>query len=69
MAVSVVDHSFPQTKSARLFPDKAHMGRSGVRVRVIVSRVVFWAFFEVALLMTLDPHVGHTKLPYFYALS
>ena len=69
MAVSVVDHSFPQTKSARLFPDKAHMGRSGVRVRVIVSRVVFWAFFEIALLTTLGPHVGHTKLPYFYALS
>ena len=39
------------------------MGRSGVRVRVTVSKVVFWAFFEISLLITLEPHVGHTKFP------
>ena len=45
------------------------MGRSGVRVRVIVSKAVFWAFFEISLLVTLEPHAGHTKFPDFYTLS
>ena len=35
----------------------------------LVSKVVFWAFFEISLLITLEPHVGHTKYPDFYTLS
>ena len=35
----------------------------------LVSKVVFWAFFEISLLITLEPHVGHTKFPDFYTLS
>ena len=27
----------------------------------LVSKVVFWAFFEISLLITLEPHVGHTN--------
>ena len=34
-----------------------------------MSKVVFWAFFEISLLITLEPHVGHTKFPDFYTLS
>ena len=47
------------------------MGRGGGGVKVIelVSKVEFWAFFEISLLITLEPHVGHTKLPDFCALS
>ena len=42
----------------------------GVRVWLeLVSKVVFWAFFEISLLRTLEPHVGHTKFPDFYTLS
>ena len=29
-------------------------------------KVVFWAFFEISLLVTLEPQVGHTKFPDFY---
>ena len=35
----------------------------------LVSKVVFWAFFEISLLVALEPHVGHTKFPDFYTLS
>ena len=35
----------------------------------LVSKVVFWAFFDIYLLITLEPHVGHTKFPDFYTLS
>ena len=35
-------------------------------VSKLVSEVVFWAFFEISLLITLEPHVGHTKFPDFY---
>ena len=44
------------------------MGRGGVGVRVrvrIVSKGVLWAFFEISLLITLEPHVGHTKFSDF----
>ena len=30
---------------------------------------MFWAFFEMSLLRTLEPHVGHTNFPDFYTLS
>ena len=35
----------------------------------LVSKVVFWSFFEVSLLITLEPHVGHTKVTDFSTLS
>ena len=62
----------PKTKVFDFFPGSVDMGRVGVRVRVIglglelVSRAVFWAFFEISLVITLEPHVGHTKFPHFY---
>ena len=28
-----------------------------------MSKVAFWAGFELSLLITLEPHVGHTKFP------
>ena len=40
------------------------MGSVGVTVVELVSKVVlFWAFFEISLVVTLEPHVGHTKSP------
>ena len=35
----------------------------------LVSKVVLWAFFEISILIALEPHVGHTKFPDFYTLS
>ena len=37
----------------------------------LVSKVVvvFWAFVEISLLITLEPHLGHTKFPDFYTSS
>ena len=35
-------------------------GGVGVRVELLLSKVVFWA---------LEPHVAHTKFPNFYPLS
>ena len=32
----------------------------------LVSKVVFGAFFESSLLITLESHVGHTKFPDLY---
>ena len=34
-----------------------------------MSKVVFSAFFEISLLVTLEPHVGHTNFRDFYNLS
>ena len=43
---------------------------SGLGLRLgLVSKVVFWTFFETCLLITLEPHVGHTKFPDFYTVS
>ena len=71
MTFSAVDQLFPK-KKAWFFPDKVGMGRGGLGLGLglaFVSKVVFWAFFEVSLLITLEPHVGHTKFPDFYTLS
>ena len=36
----------------------------------LVSKVVIWACFDIiSLVITLEPHVGHTKFPDFHALS
>ena len=35
----------------------------------LVYKVVFWAFCDTSLLVTLESHVGHTKFPDFYTLS
>ena len=32
----------------------------------VVFKVVFWAFYEVSLLITLEPHAAHTNFPDFY---
>ena len=34
----------------------------------LVSKVMFWAFFEIPLLITLEPHGRHTKFPDFCTL-
>ena len=55
----------PKTKVFDFFPGSVDMGRVGVRVRVIglglelVSRAVFWAFFEISLVNT-----GTTRAPH-----
>lgn len=59
--------------------DKLIFGKDGggigvkVGVRVLglelVSRVVFWAFFELSAFVTLEPHAGHPILPCFYIVS
>ena len=41
----------------------------GVTPRVRVEKVVLWAFLETSLLITMEPRMGHTKLPEIYALS
>ena len=48
------------------------MGRGGLGLGLglaFVSKGVLWTFFEVSLLITLEPHVGHTNFPDFYTLS
>ena len=35
----------------------------------LVSKVVIWTFFHVSLVITLEPHVGHTKFPDFHTYS
>ena len=35
----------------------------------LVSKVVILAFFDISLVITLEPHVGHTKFPDFHTLS
>ena len=35
----------------------------------LVYKVVFWALFEISLLITPEPHVGHTKFSDFHTLS
>ena len=55
-------------KKPRPFPAKVDMGRAGLGLK-LVSKVVFWAFFEGSLLITMEPHMGHTKFPDFYTLS
>ena len=35
----------------------------------LVSKVVIWAFFDISLVITLEPHVDHTIFPVFHTLS
>ena len=32
-------------------------------------KVAFWVLFEISFVITLEPHVGHTKFADFYTLS
>ena len=38
----------------------------GLELELVSKVVVFWAFFETSLFITLEPHVGHTEFPNFY---
>ena len=63
---------FPNIRTAVFFRTKlVWVGAgSGLGLRLgLVSKVVFWTFFETCLLITLEPHVGHTKFPDFYTVS
>ena len=64
MTVSMVEQFFHKKKSL-IFP-KVHMGRGGSGSVIgleSVSEAVFWAFFDISLLVTLEPQEGHTKFP------
>ena len=63
---------FPSKKMPDFFRTKFTWvgARSGLGFGLeLVSKAVFSAFFEISLLITLVPHVGHTKFPDFYTLS
>ena len=38
----------------------------GFGLELVTKVVINWAFFEISLLLTLEPHFGHTKFPDFY---
>ena len=71
MTFSVVDHFFNNKKPDFFRTKLIWVGaRSGLGLGLeYVSKVVFWAFFEISVLVTLEPHVGHNKFPDFYTLS
>ena len=58
----MVDQFFPKNKKPDFFRTKfiwAGVG-SGLGLGLeLVSKVVFWAYFEISLLTALEPHVGH----------
>ena len=67
MTFSVVDQFLPSSpKTPDFFQTKFVSVWSALG---LVSKAVFWALFEISLLITLGPHVGHTKYPDFYTLS
>ena len=66
---SVVDQ-FPPPPKKLFFSGQSsyNMGRAGLGLGLgleFVSKVVFWAFFEMSLPITLEPHVGYTQFPDF----
>ena len=61
MSCNAVEIVFSKERNAPFFRDKAHMGRAGAGLGL----TVFWAVFKQFLLIILEPHVGHTKLPDF----
>ena len=70
----MVDQFFPKKETPDFFRTKLIWVGSGSGSGFglgleLVSKAVFWAFFEISLLITLEPHVGHTKFPDFYTLS
>ena len=70
MNFSAVDqHLPPPPKKPDFFRTKLIWKGVGLELGLgleLVSKVVFWAFFEAFLLVTLEPHVGHTNFPDFY---
>ena len=58
-----------QLKKGPFFPDNVDTGWGGVGVWVLglgLGFEVCWNFFtELSLVITLEPHVGHTKIPRF----
>ena len=71
---SEVDHFSPKEQIPDFFRTKlicVGVG-SGLGLGLgleLVSQVVFWAFFEISLLITPERHVGYTKFPDFYTSS
>ena len=57
---------FPKTKMSDVFRTKLIWAGAGSGLG-LVCQVVFWVFFEMSLLITLEPHVGHTKFPDFHS--
>ena len=72
MTFSVVDQLSPPhpLQQSLIFSRQSLYGyvRAGLALGLGLE-FVFWAIFEVSLLITLEPHLGHTKLPDFYTLS
>ena len=55
----MVDHFFNHKKTPETKFIWAGVG-SGLGLGLeLVSKVVFWAYFEISLLTALEPHVGH----------
>ena len=71
MTFGVFDHFFAKQKTPDFFETKfIWVGSgSGLGLGVVSNKAVFEAFFEISLLVRLEPHVSHTKFPDFYTLS
>ena len=77
MPFSAIDQIFQQKKSFFFFRTKLIWLRSGsgsglgLGLELASKVLINWAFFEMFFLVTLEPHVGHTKFPdfYFFTLS
>ena len=57
---------FPKKKTPDFFRTRLLWVGSGSGLGLVlglelVSKVVFWAIFEISLLITLEPHVGHAQ--------
>ena len=62
---------FSKKKTLVFFEPKFTRVGSGSGLELqLVSKVAFWALLEIiSLVVTLEPHVGHTKIPDIYNLS
>ena len=72
MASSVVDQFFPKKRKPHFFRTKLIWVGLGLGLGLgleLVSKVVSWAFFDISLLIKLEPHVSHTKFADFYTIS
>ena len=69
MTFSVVDQFFRKKRKGLIFSRQKSVwvgAESGLAFGLaLVSKAVFLASFEISLLVTLEPHVGHTKFPDF----
>ena len=71
MTFGVVDQSFQQKKTPDFFETKLILVGAVLGLGLgseLVPKVVLWVLFEISVLITLEPHVGHTNFPDFYTL-